>query len=271
MNRGIMMKAIREIWPTTLLLGVAILVVEGVLAYVLPTFSQMFSEKMMQLKFFENMIKAMLGTEMSGSIGPEIFSSIPWVHPVVLALTWAHAIVVCTRVPAGEIDRGTVDVLLGLPISRWELFLSENVVWICSALVMMTLGVIGNTIGNLNAPPDARLSFARVVIVLVNLLCLYVAVGGAAWLASALSDRRGRAITVLFALVLASFLLNYLAQFWEPADRVVFLSILRYYRPLFILRDGAWPLHDMLVLLGIAGVLWTAAGIVFARRDLCTV
>jgi hypothetical protein len=88
---------------------------------------------------------------------------------------------------------------------------------------------------------------------------------------SALSDRRGRAITLVFAVVLASFLLNYLAQFWSVAEKVSFLSILTYYRPLVILRDGSCPVKDMAILLTIASLLWSAAGVVFARRDLCTV
>jgi hypothetical protein len=70
--------------------------------------------------------------------------------------------------------------------------------------------------------------------------------------------------------VVASFLLNYLAQFWEPARRVAFLGMLRYYRPLTILRDGAWPMRDMSILVGAALVLWTIAGLIFSRRDLST-
>jgi hypothetical protein len=102
--------------------------------------------------------------------------------------------------------------------------------------------------------------------VLVNLLCLYAAVGAAGWFCSALSERRGRAIGVVFVFVLASFLLNFLAQFWEPAKRVEFLGILRYYRPLFILRDGSWPVRDLVVLLSVAIVLWVSAGLILARR-----
>jgi putative exporter of polyketide antibiotics len=71
-------------------------------------------------------------------------------------------------------------------------------------------------------------------------------------------------------LVVGSFLVNYLAQLWEPARHLAFLSILDYYRPVNVLRNGTWPVHDILVLLGGAAVLWTAGGLVFARRDLTT-
>lgn len=112
---------------------------------------------------------------------------------------------------------------------------------------------------------------ARRLIVLVNLLCLYMVVGSFAWLMSALCDRRGKAMTIAFVAVLASFLLNYLTPFWTVAEKCSFLSVLTYYQPLFILRDGVWPWTDMAILVTISVVLWSAAGAVFARRDLCTV
>ena len=105
---------------------------------------------------------------------------------------------------------------------------------------------------------------------LTNLLCLYLSVGAATWLCSSLSDRRGRAIGAVFALLLASFLLNYVAGFWKPAQRIEFLSILHYYRPLMILRDGLWPARDLTVLLIVALVLWLVGGLVLSRRDLAT-
>jgi hypothetical protein len=97
-------------------------------------------------------------------------------------------------------------------------------------------------------------------------------VGGLAFLVSAVSDRRGRAIAVIFAILLASFLLNFLAQLWRPAEMVSFLSLLSYHKPLIVMRSGgAWPLGDMTVLFGFAVATWLAGGIWFARRDICTV
>jgi len=271
MNRGILAKAIRELLPITLLLGALLLLVEMVLAYVLPTFARQFQMQMMRVEFFRNIIKAMLGTDMAEGIGTEMFSAIAWVHPVVLALVWAHAIICCTRVPAGEVDRGTIDVLLGLPVSRWNLYVTESVVWIASALVLLVCAVIGNSIGaRLVEGPAFHAPAARIFIVLVNMLCLYVTVGAAAWFFSALSDRRGRAMGVVFVIVIASFLLNYLAQFWEPAQSLAAFGMLRYYRPLFMLRDGNGPTHDMTILMSVAGILWITGGIIFARRDLST-
>ena len=271
MNRGLVIKAAREVAPITMLIGLGVMLVTGILGYVLPTFERQIATQLLQMPFLKNFVEAAVGTDLSGGIGPRMLSSVVWVHPVVLALIWAHAVICCTRVPAGEVDRGTIDVLLGLPISRWTLLVSESVVWIVSAITILLAAMAGNRIGGMWLPDSERLDLAAIAIIMLNLLCLYLAVGGAAWLVSALSDRRGRAITIVFAMVLASFLLNYLAQFWSPAKHVAFLSILRYHRPVFVVRDGSWPLTDMAVLLTIGATCWTIAGVVMSRRDLTTV
>ena len=73
-----------------------------------------------------------------------------------------------------------------------------------------------------------------------------------------------------FTLVLASFLLNFLAQFWVPAERLAFLSVMHYYQAATILRDGTIPWSDLAVLLAFGIVMWVIAGEISARRSICT-
>jgi ABC-2 type transport system permease protein len=270
MNRGLLAKALRESWAATFFLAVGLALTEAMLAFALLKFQDQFSVLWSQLPFAQIMLRALLGADVSGGIGPEIFASIAWAHPVVLALLWAHAIIYCTRVPTGEVDRGTIDVLLGLPVSRWQLYRTESFLWLVSGVAVLLMGVAGNVLGNSLVTGRLRDDPFRLAIVIANLFCLYLAVGGLAWLVSALSSRRGRAMGVALAFVLGWFLLNYLAQLWSVADRLSFLSVLHYYRPLPILRDGTWPVRDMIVLLVSGAALWTAGGFVFARRDLST-
>lgn len=271
MNRGLVWRAVRELWPATLLLGLLLLGVEALLAFVLPRFGSQMSAQFLQLDFARGILQAMLGTEVGDRMGPQMFAAIAWVHPVMLSLTWAHALICCTRVPAGEVDRGTADVLLGLPVSRWEVFFSETLVWLgCGGFILLAAW-IGNLLGARALPPENRQDGWRLLIVLTNLFCLYVAVGGLAWLTSSLSDRRGRAMTVAFLILLVLFLLNYLAEFWSPAERLAFLSPLHYHRPVNVLGNGLWPWKDIGVLLSAGIAMWLTSGFIFARRDLCTV
>ena len=108
-------------------------------------------------------------------------------------------------------------------------------------------------------------------LVALNLLCVYVAVGGFAFLVSSLSERRGRAVVTIFGFVLASFLLNFLAQFWWPASKLAFLGVLKYYQPARILGSGTLPLEHVAILLVFGLVTWTVGWEVMARRSICTV
>src|SRR6059036_376433 len=171
MNRGLLIRAFRESWPTTLLLGLVLMGVEAAMAFVLPKFGSQMSEQWLQLDFARGIMQAMLGTEIGDRLGPQMFQSIAWVHPVALALTWAHALVSCTRVPAGEVDRGTADVLLGLPVSRWEVFLSETMVWLACGAAILAAALAGNLLGAHGLPPERRPQLLRLFIVLANLFC----------------------------------------------------------------------------------------------------
>lgn len=271
MNRGLLQKAALEIWPATLMCGVLLFAVEAILAYVMPIFRAQISEAMMQIQFVRTFVGAMLGIDTSDQLGPAAFLAFPWVHPVVLALVWTHALVCCTRVPAGEIDRGTADVTLTLPVTRWGVLRAETLVWLLAGVTILALALAGSQLVGHYVDPEGRPEIPRLLVVLANLFCMYLAVGGLAWLVSAASDRRGPAMILVFVILLASFLLNFLAQFWTVAQRIAFLGILDYYRPLYIVRDGAVPWRDMGVLAGVGVGLWIAAGIVFSRRDVCTI
>jgi len=270
MIRGLIAKTIREVWLATLLFGIGLSLVMALLTYILPQIQEGITEVFAMLPFVKTLVQAILGIDVGDDLTAQMIQAILWVHPVVLALVWAHEIVFCTRVPAGEIDRGTIDVLLGLPVSRRAVYLCESLMWLASGAFVLLLGALGHLAASPSMPAEMRLEISRIVLVMINFGCVYVAVGGIAFFVSALSDRRGRAIGIVFAIVLASFLLNFLAQFWEPAQQVAFMSVMDYYRPAQILRTGRLPMDDVVTLLVVGSAAWLAGREVFARRSICT-
>ena len=269
--RGLFAKTIREVWLATLLFGGALAVVLALLTYILPLIQKGLTKVLSHLPFVKTLLTAMLGSEAGGEITAQTMQAFLWVHPTVLAIVWAHEIVFCTRMPAGEIDRGTIDVLLGLPVSRRAVYFVESAVWLLSGVLILAIGLAGHLTTAPGMPAEMRPELPRVILVMLNLFCVYVSVGGTAYLVSALSDRRGRAIAVVFALLLASFLLNFLAQFWEPAGEIAFLSVMSYYQPAQILRSGQFPTSDVSVLLLTGATAWCFGCEVVARRSICTV
>ena len=162
-----------------------------------------------QFPIAKTLVTALLGTEVGDTITARTMQAFLWVHPVVLALMWGHEITLCTRMPAGEIDRGTADILLSWPVSRRKIYVCETLVWLASGILLIGLGYLGHRSTVSTMPVGMRPEWSRAALVMTNLYCVYLAVGGMVFLVSALSDRRGRAVAVAFALVLASFLLNF--------------------------------------------------------------
>lgn len=271
MNRGMLEKSARETWITTMFFGAGVGAAATLIAYILPTFFTEMAEPWLQMPIFQNIFKAILGTDVAGALGPNAVIAISWTHPLILILVATHAILFCSRMPAGEVDNGTADILLGLPVSRTSIYVGEGIVWLASGGFLMACVFAGNVIGGSSVVTETEFVLRPRLIAAVNLYCLYLAIGGVAWLASTLGNRRGRVCGVVYAIVLTSFLVNFLGPFSTVMDRLSVLSLLTYYRPLDAFRSGAWPLGDMFVLVTISAITWLAGAIIFRHRDIATV
>ncbi len=269
--RGLLHKIVLEIRLAVVLFAIGLAIIMGLLTALLPKVLGDVERIFDSIPFIKPLLTALLGVDPGQGFTAQMMQAFLWVHPTVLAMIWAHELMYCSRVPAAEIDRGTIDFLLGLPVSRWKLYITETIGWLVSGLLILAGGFGGHAIASQTLQPDMQPGAFATFSVLANLFAVYVAVGAITFLVSASSDRRGRAIGVVFALLLFSFLLNFLAQFWEPAQSVAFLSIMDYYKPALVIESGRFPVRNVSILTGVAAVAWTAGGIIFRRRSICTV
>lgn len=270
-NTGLIRRSLREILGVSFTFAIFIGAVSGLLSYALPQVQARFMQRQFIPPGVMQMRNALLGVDTAGmmEVSPIAFSMV-MVHPLMLILLFAQAILVCTRMPAGEIERGTVDVLLALPVSRWKLFRSECAAWLVSACVVLGSVMLGSYIGSQFLREDWRPDYSRLAMVLTNLSLVYGAVGCVALAAASGVDRRIRAVMAVIMVTVGSLLINFLEPLWEPAKHVAFLSMLNYYRPFEILSKGEWPVRNLLILGSVCAVLWVTAGVIFARRDVTT-
>ena len=267
---GLLVRALRETWPLALVFAAALALVERLLMFILPQLQQTIGGVLATFPFMRPVLSAVLGMPVGDGVSAVLLQSILWVHPVVLALIWGLAMMLSTRFPAAEIDRGTIDVLLGLPVSRRALYVTETAVCLALGAAVIAIGSVGYFVGAAELPAAGRPSAAAIWLVMINLLSVFTSVAGVGFLLSALSDRRGRAIAILFGLLLGSFLLNVLAEFWPPAHRLAFLSVLHYYQPARVLTSAAISVHDLAALIGVGAIAWIAGLEIVARRSIRT-
>jgi ABC-2 type transport system permease protein len=269
--RGLFTKILHEVWLPTLLFGIGMFVCMMLLTFVLPQIYEALGDVLDRLPLARTFLTVLLGNALGEEISARTMQAYLFVHPVVLALIWAHELTLCTRTPAGEIDRGTIDLLLSLPVSRRAVYGCESIAWLVTGAVVLLMGLLGHYIAAPRLPAELRPDLRLVILVMTNLYCVYIAVGGIAFLVSALSDRRGRAIAMLFGILLASFLLNFIATFWQPMRHISFFSVLEFYQPAEVLQNGSFPMRDVVVLLAVGILTWITGGEILARRSITTV
>jgi ABC-2 type transport system permease protein len=221
-----------------------------------------------RVEVVRRLISALLGADLLADLTPTALVTIGMAHPLLYALTWTLLLTLCTRVPAGEIDRGTADLLLALPVSRAGVYMSLSGVALICAAAMSVVPLLGIALGERIQPLDQPIVFDNMWKVAANLFALNLCVASGTLLTSSIASRRGVAIAVPLAVLLASFLVNFLAQFWSPAKSLSFLGLLDYYKPLPIVRTGEWPVWSLSVLLGLSATSWSAGLVWFHRRDI---
>ena len=268
MNLGIIRKTTREALPLLVIMTLAIVLLESLLVGVIGDFSKELEYLWLRRPIFERFARMQLGADLGGAVTTTGLMTIGFAHPLMFAFTWVFLLTTCSRVIVGEIERGTADLLLTLPVSRGAVYTNVSVVWMAAGVPVSLAPLLGCGIGQTIFELPEPLDFSRLAILAANLFALYLAVGSATLFVSTLVSRRALAVAFVLAWLLASFLLNFLAQFWSLADGISALGVLRYYRPLPVVQTGDWPVHHIAVLLGLGAFFWGGGLWRFARRDI---
>lgn len=252
------------------LIGLALIAFPTVIMHAFASFPLDMAEQWLKIEWIARLIRGLAGADFSDMLNMTAVGGFAFVHPMVLAITWSCIVVASTQVLSGEIDQGTADVLLALPVSRWRLYTTVSAwVFLCCPLMSLCTWA-GVWTGNATADLPESVSLWQLRHVAANQCAMLWAVAGLAMLISAAGSRRGRSVGIVFGILVTSFLLNWLALFWERAEVVAHLAVLHYFRPFIVVRDGQYPIADLAVLLAVAVVAWTIGGFIFARRDIPT-
>jgi ABC-2 type transport system permease protein len=200
-------------------------------------------------------------TSAPGYLGAELFSLIvPLLLIIAAVATGAGAI-------AGEEERGTLDLLLSLPVSRRRVVaekLGAMAAEICvlSLVLLVALSIGVQAVG-------MEISIGNLAAAGVGAAVLAVGFGAVALLLGAATGSRASAIGVTAALAVAAYLINSLAALvsWlEPAQR---LTPFYHYESPDPLRNGFAGPH-LAVLLLVVACAAAAALVAVDRRDLGT-
>jgi ABC-2 type transport system permease protein len=225
---------------------------------------------------FEEM-SALIPTFVREMLGPSItsfmsFSGIVclgYFHPVVMSSLVGLCIALGTMTTS-EIETGFMDLILSRPMARhWIITRSIVVGTMCTFALLITMMIATWAGLKAAAPKDAAWPASDLILALAgNLALLMLCWTGVALAIATVSRRRIVAGTLTGLLALATFLLDYIARAWRPAESLAWLSPFRYFSPFELLMGASIPVKNLVVLGGAAGAGFALAYFFFSRRDI---
>ena len=234
-----------------------------------PSFSKE-SEQFMELAdaYPEAVMKAMgvdimsMFGSLEGFIAGEHFSIVWPIILIILVLAYASAAI------AGEVEKGTIELLLAQPISRLKIFFAKYF----SGLVIIAAFIL---LSNFSVVPfsllhnvDFRLQNYLAISILGFLFAF--AIYGICIMLSSFSSSKGKPMAVTGGLLIIMYALNVFSAFQESVENLKYASFFHYY------DFASAAIHNQLDALNLSvflvvGIITTIIGaFIFVKRDIAT-
>lgn len=212
-------------------------------------------------------VQSAVTSQLMGGLTASGLIAFGWSHPIAQALGIAMAVVLAANAVAGEVEAGTIELVLSQPLSRLRYFVTHVLFAGAALAVLSAAGIAGTVVGQrvFSLPPFAPIALLKLG---ANFLALVGACFGITLLFSAFARERGRAATVGFLIALTSYLVQVIGSLWIKAAFLVPYTLHHYFSPREILAAHANLARPMAVLTGVivvgVGLGWWR----FRRRDL---
>jgi ABC-2 type transport system permease protein len=221
-----------------------------------------------RFEFLKQLIQSLFSVDLDGEVSMNVWLSVGLAHPLLLTLALGSVIASCTRVISGEMENGTADLLLALPIPRRQIYISICGGWLCTAFCVSVASWVGVALGGVFVDIPEPIELSHFALALTNLFALLVACGGFVMCVASFCNRRSIAVGICIGVLMLSYLIGFLEPFLDFMSYLAWTSILNYYRPTDVVRDGQLDWQTCSSLLAIGGILWTAGLIRYQRRDI---
>lgn len=247
-----------------LLCGMAPLFIGSVVGLVYPSYSEM-REVVQVFKF---------ATRFFGQGQMDLFTpagafSLPFQHPLCLAVFAVLPAIPAMALPAGERGRGALDLLLASPLDRKSLILTVAGFQGLLAPWAAVCACSGAGLGAALAGVSSELPWGRFVVVAINAASLLAFFGGLSLVASVLAPDRSAAMLGYGVIVFGSFMVDVTARLWPEGDWLAWLTPFGYLRPADVVSPAgraAAGWGDAAVLLAGALILGGTAVVLQIRR-----
>jgi ABC-2 type transport system permease protein len=207
-------------------------------------------------------------------VGMHLESVEGYIASVVLAyisvLVGIYCIVTSTSTLAGEEDSGTLELMVAMPLSRWQIMTAKAVALSFAVLLILIIAALGNAVllEVIRFSTPINVTPFSLFIALVSSLPLAVGLITIGLFLGAILPNRRTAIVVMTVYFIASYFGENLAGVVNSLRPIGYFSLFNYYNTTATIFSNGPQLSDMMILLGIAAVFYALALICFRRRNI---
>jgi ABC-2 type transport system permease protein len=212
-------------------------------------------------------IKAFIGGDalQYGNIAGLI--AIGYQEPFVLLLYMLYAVGVPTALLAGEVQRGTMELILSRQTTKTQVYICAGLITVVGMYALVVVMFLGTVVSTNLYDFDQQVELYSFFKLAINGGILASVVGGIALLAAA-CFRRGMAVSLTVAYLVVSYFIMIITQWWPRMKWLDPFTIFNYVDGAKIFIEPKWPVGDMCVLLSLLAVSTVLGGIIWSRRDL---
>ncbi|MBW7991337.1 MAG: hypothetical protein FVQ84_15170 [Planctomycetes bacterium] len=188
-------------------------------------------------------------------------------HPLVLTLYMLFAVGVPTGLLAGEVQKGTMELILSRHVTKTHVYICAGLITI-TGMFALVLVMFGGTVFATNVYEFSQeVSLYSFFKAAINGGLLAGAVGGIALLAAA-CFQRNTAVWLTSAYLVANYFVSIIAEWWPRMKWLKPTTIFYYVDGEKIFTEPTWPISNMCVLLSILIISTLLGGVIWSRRDL---
>lgn len=265
MNFNLILQSLKERKISATVFSLSLVLYVWLLASLLPFMKDLEISGLFE-KYPKAVLNLLAGAANVDFFSPEGFFTVEflalWLPVIVFGFTVAFA----TAIVAKEVDDGTMDLLLAQPVRRSTLITSRYL-----ALIIFLLIYSAVTMGShylFAQAYDFSFKTKGLLATGVHFFLFMLAISTLSLLFSLILKERGQAIIFSVAFLIASHLLNALAEFSETLKDLRFLSIFKYYQPYETLTKGTYPVKASAIFLGITAISLILSLLIFQKKDI---
>jgi ABC-2 type transport system permease protein len=193
--------------------------------------------------------------------------AIGYQEPFVLLLYMLFAVGVPTALLAGEVQRGTMELILSRQTTKTHVYICAGLITVVGMYALVIVMFLGTVVSTNLYDFEQQVPLYSFFKLAVNGGILASAVGGIALLAAA-CFRRGMAVSLTVAYLVVNYFIMIIADWWPRMKWLSPATIFHYVQGPEIFDKSGWPIGDMGILISLLVISFLLGGVIWSRRDL---